>query len=453
MQERAHWGSRLGFILAVAGSAVGLANIWRLPYVVGENGGAAFLIVYLLCLVIIGVPVFIAEILIGRTTQLSPGKAFYQIGGHPFWSWIGHGTILTGFLVSTFYSVVAGWILGYLVESIRGNISNLNETTQSIAHYNSLIENPVWGIGFHGLFLIICVSVLYLGVRGGIERGNKIMMPCLLLVLVFLVIKGLALPNAMKGVRYLFSPDWSELTPKAVMIALGQAFFTLSLGQGTMVTYGSYLRKNDNLIKSCLPVVLVDTGVSLLAAVAVFSIVFAGGMKPDSGSGLLFHTLPIIFSQLPGGYFFAVAFFFLVLLAAITSQISAMEPTIAYFQDELGWSRHISATACGGLVFLIGIPSAISYSVLKKCTLFQCNFLDFLSILCSSILIPLGGFCAVILVGWVWGTINAVGQLKQGTGDLFYNHPWLNLYFRFCFKYAAPILIVIVFLNTLGLFA
>lgn len=452
MRKRAHWGSRMGFILAVAGSAVGLANIWRLPYVVGENGGAAFLIVYLICLALIGFPVFMSEIVIGRTTQLSPGKAFHQIGGSRFWSRIGYGTIITGFLVSSFYSVVAGWILGYLVESIRGNITSLSYASEAIDHYNGLIENPFWGVGFHALFLVICVGVLFLGVKRGIEQGNKVMMPSLLIILILLVIKGVSLPNASEGIRYLLSPDWSELTPKAIMIALGQAFFTLSLGQGTMVTYGSYLNKEENLVTSCFPVVIVDTGVSLLAAIAVFSIVFAGGMQPDSGPGLIFHTLPLIFSQIPGGYLFAVMFFLLVLLAAITSQISAMEPTIAYFQDELGWGRHLSTTVCGALVFLAGIPSALSYSMMRSCTFFDCNFLDFMSMLCSSFLIPLGGFFAVILVGWVWGTNNAIAQIKQGASDLFQRKPWLKTYFRFCFKYAAPILMLFVFLNALGLF-
>ncbi|NGX43453.1 MAG: hypothetical protein K940chlam7_01750 [Chlamydiae bacterium] len=320
---RPTWESRIGFIFAVAGSAVGLANIWRLPYIVGENGGAAFLIVYLLCLTFIGFPVFMSEMLIGRTSQTSPSGAFLKIGGSKSWSAIGKMTIMTGFIVSSFYSAVAGWILGYLIEAIRGNISHFEGTSHAIEHYTSLMGNPLWGLSFHFLFLLICLFVLYAGVQRGIERGNKIMMPCLLLVLLFLLIKGLTLPHAIDGVRYLLSPDWSELTPKAIVIALGQSFFTLSLGQGTMVTYGSYLDKNDNLIKSCFPVVVMDTLVALLAAVVVFSIAFAGGMKPDSGSGLIFHTLPFIFSQIPGGYFVAVMFFLLVVLAAITSQISA----------------------------------------------------------------------------------------------------------------------------------
>ena len=450
---RPTWESRIGFIFAVAGSAVGLANIWRLPYIVGENGGAAFLIVYLLCLTFIGFPVFMSEMLIGRTSQTSPSGAFLKIGGSKSWSAIGKMTIMTGFIVSSFYSAVAGWILGYLIEAIRGNISHFEGTDHAIEHYTSLMGNPLWGLSFHFLFLLICLFVLYAGVQRGIERGNKIMMPCLLLVLLFLLIKGLTLPHAIDGVRYLLSPDWSELTPKAIVIALGQSFFTLSLGQGTMVTYGSYLDKNDNLIKSCFPVVVMDTLVALLAAVVVFSIVFAGGMKPDSGSGLIFHTLPFIFSQIPGGHFVAVMFFLLVVLAAITSQISAMEPTIAYLMDEKGWKRHPAVALCGVGVFLLGVPSALSYSVLKNATFFGLNFFEFISFVASSILIPLGGFFAVILVGWSWGVNNAITHLKQGAPVFFQKNPWMKGYFWFCFKYSAPILMIIVFLNALGAFS
>ncbi|MGA8164003.1 MAG: sodium-dependent transporter [Waddliaceae bacterium] len=450
--KRVTWSSRTGFIFAVAGSAVGLANIWRLPYIIGEHGGSAFLIVYLLCLLLIGFPVFMAEMLIGRTTQTSPSGAFQKLGGSYSWSFVGKMTIATGLIVSSFYSAVAGWILGYLVEGLKGSISSFQEPSDAILHYTSLIENPLWGVGFHLLFLLICVAVLYLGVRKGIERGNKIMMPCLLFVLVLLVIKGLSLPNSIRGIRYLLSPDWSQLTPAAIMMALGQSFFTLSLGQGTMVTYGSYLNKRDNLIKNCLPVIAMDTLVSLLSAIAVFAIVFSGGMEPNSGPGLLFHTLPVIFSQISGGYFVAVAFFLLVFLAAITSQISAMEPAIAYLIDERGWQRRPAVIACGAGVFLLGIPSALSYSLLKQYTLFGASYFDSISFFASSILIPLGGFFAVILVGWVWGISNALQQLKQGAAEFFKRNPWLRGYFWFCFKYSAPILMIIVFLNALGIF-
>jgi NSS family neurotransmitter:Na+ symporter len=449
---RATWSSRLGFVFAAAGSAVGLGNIWRFPYIAGENGGAAFLFVYLICLILIGFPVLICELLIGRTTQTSPSGAFEKLGKHKVWQGVGKLTIATGFIVSSFYSAVAGWIFGYLIEALRGNMSRFQNVEEAVSHFTMLTEHPFWGIATHFTFLLLCVGLLYLGVRQGIERSNKIFMPALFAMLIILVIKGLTLPNAWQGIEYLFSPDWSLLTPTAIVIALGQSFFTLSLGQGTMVTYGSYLKKDDNLLKSTIPVVLMDTFASLLAAIAVFSIVFAGGMNVDSGPGLIFHTLPLIFSEIPGGYFVAILFFLLVLLAALTSEISAMEPIIAYLIDEKKWKRSSAVIACGLGVFVTGLPSALSTSYLKDYLFLGYNFLDFISFIASSILIPLGGFLAVVLVGWIWGVNNALNELKHGTYGLFDFYPWLKGYFWFCFKFSAPILIVVVFLNALGLF-
>lgn len=450
--ERGSWGSRIGFIFAVAGSAVGLANIWRFPYIVGQNGGAAFIFIYLFCLLLIGFPVFISEILIGRTTQTSPSGAFRALGGSTGWSWAGKLTILTGFIVSSFYSAVAGWILGYLIEAFAGRLSSFQNTQEAVLHYQSLMESPFWGLSFHFLFLCLCIGVLYLGVRQGIERSNKIMMPMLFVILLLLVVKGVSMPNAHKGLQFLFTPDWSAVTPKSFINALGQAFFTLSLGQGTMVTYGSYLSKNENLIKSCFPVVAVDTLVSLFAAVAVFTIVFSVGMAPNSGPGLIFHTLPWVFSQIQWGHLIAILFFLLVILAAITSEISALEPSIAYLMDERGWKRAPAVFACGIGAFLVGIPSALSYSLMKNYTIFGLTFLDLVDFLATSVLIPLGGFFAIILVGWVWGVPNAIIQIKQGATEFFNRNPWLNYYFWFCLKFSAPILMILVFLNALGIF-
>lgn len=452
MTTRASWGTRAGFIFAVAGSAVGLANIWRFPYMVGKNGGGAFIVLYLLSLVLIGFPVFMSEMIIGRSTQTSPSGAFRKLGGNGLWSWGGKLTILTGFIVSSFYSAVAGWILGYLVEAFSGNITSFVDHGEPAAHYASLMDNPLWGLSFHFLFLSICTVVLYFGVRHGIERGNKVMMPLLFAVLIFLVIKGVLLPHASEGLRFLFSPDWSVITPTVVITALGQSFFTMSLGQGTMVTYGSYLNKEENLVKSCIPAVLMDTFVSLLAAVAVFTIVFSAGMQPDAGPGLIFQTLPWVFSHTPGGHLMAILFFSLVALAAITSEISAMEPTIAYLIDEWGWRRHKAVVACGIGAFLLGVPSALSYSLLKGTTITGLSFLDFFDFLASSILIPVGGFLAVILIGWRWGVPRALTHLKQGASGLFERNPWLATYFWFCFKYSAPFLMVVVFLYALGFF-
>jgi NSS family neurotransmitter:Na+ symporter len=449
--KRASWGSKIGFIFAVAGSAVGLANIWRFPYIVGENGGSAFVILYLMCLLFIGFPVFMAEIIMGRTTQTSPSGAFEKLGGSKRWSWVGKMTILTGFIVSGFYSSVAGWILGYLIEAIRGSIHHFESIQESAQHYNDLMQHPLWGLGFHFLFLALCAFVLFFGVRAGIERGNKILMPMLFAILIFLVIKGLTLNNAYEAVTFLFYPNWSALTPAAFIIALGQSFFTLSIGQGTMLTYGSYLGSKDNLLKSCIPVVLVDTLVSIFAAIAVFTIVFSVGLHPDQGPGLIFHTLPLVFSQISGGYFLAVMFFLLVFLAALTSEISAMEPAIAYLMDEKKWPRNKAVLAVAGGAFLIGIPCALSFNLLKSYTLFGENFLGILSFLASNILIPLGGFFAVIVVGWIWGTDKSMKALSEGTSGLFDRYPIITNYFRMGFKYTAPLLIVIVFLHAMGI--
>lgn len=450
--SRVTWGSRIGFIFAVAGSAVGLANIWRFPYIVGANGGSAFVAVYLLCLLFIGFPVFMAEILIGRTAQTNPGSAFARLSGKPWWGWMGKLTILTGFIVSAFYSAVAGWILGYLFEAAGGQISSFDNSAAAALHYTNLMQNPWWGLSFHALFLTASAAVLYLGVRNGIERWNKILMPLLIVVLIVLVIKGLMMPNAGAALTFLFQPDWSALSPTAILIALGQSFFTLSIGQGTMVTYGSYLGEKDNLLSSCVPVVLMDTMISLLSAIAVFTIVFSAGLQPDSGPGLLFHTLPVVFSQVSGGYLLALLFFFLVTIAALTSEISAMEPAIAYLIDEWKFRRHQAVIAVTLGALILGIPCALSGSLLSGYTIYGLSVLDAFSDLASNILIPVGGLAAVLLVGWVWGFTNAFNQLKLGAAPLFERHPLLRYYFYFCLKFSAPILIIIVFLHALHVF-
>lgn len=446
---RATWGSRIGFILAVAGSAIGLANIWRFPYIVGKHGGAAFIVIYLCCLALMGFPVFISEILIGRSTQTSPKGAFQKLGRSRLWAYGGFLTILTGFLVSSFYSAVAGWILGYLIEAFLGSFNRFLTTQDAINHYTNLINNPLWAIVFHFWFLLWCTGVLYFGVRGGIEKSSKFMMPLLFLILFVLVIKGLTMPNAVKGLTFLFTPDWSVLTPTAIIIAMGQAFFTLSLGQGTLITYGSYLKGQENIVTSSFPVAIMDTTVSILSAIAVFTIVFSVGLEPDSGPGLIFHTLPWAFSQIPGGYLLSVLFFLLVVIAALTSEISAMEPTIAYLMDQRKWKRGPAVLACGLGAFLLGIPSALSYNVLKPYTIGNMTFLDFMDFATSSILIPIGGLLAVLLAGWRWGFANAFKELQQGSHGLFERHPILKKYFWLCIKFTAPILILFVFVNAL----
>ncbi|MGK5594036.1 MAG: sodium-dependent transporter [Parachlamydiaceae bacterium] len=444
--KRDSWGSRLGFIFAVAGSAVGLANIWRFPYVVGNNGGAAFILVYLMCLFVIGLPVFIAEIIIGKRSQLDPSGAFNYLGKSKIWGGVGKLTILTGFLVSSFYSAVAGWVLGYLIEALKGNLVKIESKQAAVDHYLTLVLNPIWGLSYHAAFILGCVVVLYFGVRQGIERWNKLFMPVLFIILMILVVKGLFMPNAWQGLHFLLHPDFSKITPSVFLIALGQSFFTLSVGQGTLVTYGSYLPRKENVLSSALPVVAMDTLVSICSAFAVFTIVFSVGMSPDSGPALIFHTLPLVFSQITGGYMMSVLFFLLVFLAAVTSEISALEPSIAYLVDERKWSRHRAVMACGSLAFLVGVPSALSSSLLKNWSVLGLpTFLDAMMFLCSDLLIPIGGFASVIMAGWVWGARNSIAEIGEGIRK----KKWLYVYFAFCFKYVSPILIIIVFLSAL----
>lgn len=455
---RAVWGSRIGFILSVAGSAIGLANIWKFPYTVGLFGGASFIVLYLLALLFIGFPVLLAEILIGRTTHLDPSGAFAKLSPEkrkPLWRAIGMGTLLTGFIVSAFYSAVAGQILGYLIESVRGELSGLHSGTAAQDFHNSLLASPLWTVSYHFLFLAMSTGILYLGVRKGIERACTWMMPLLFVLLIVLSINGLFLPRASEALSFLFTPNWSAITPLAVLSALGQAFFTLSLGQGTMVTYGSYLKGDENLLSNCIPVVVLDTLVALLSAVAIFTTVFAAGIKPDAGSGLVFHTLPIAFNAMQGGYFFSLLFFLLVTIAALTSEISAMEPTIAYLTDERKFSRHKAVCLVGCGAFLLGLPCALA-SNLFPYTLYGANALDLFNNVTTNFLIPLGGLGALFLVGRVWGIHQALKSLEKGLpsglNGLHWSAKFLKNYFSFCILYSAPFLLLLVFLHTLGVF-
>ena len=426
--SREKWGSKIGFIFAAAGSAIGLANIWRFPYLVGSNGGAAFIFIYLICLALIAIPVFISEIFIGRTAQTNPAGAFSRLGGsNPLWK-AGGLTILTGFIVSAFYSVVAGWILGYLFEAIQGHLTLLESPEQAATHFSSLSRNQGWSIFLHAAFLSSSLLVLYAGVKKGIEWSSKIFMPLLYGILTLLVVAGLLRPGAWEGVRFLFAPDWSALTPAAWLAALGQAFFTLSLGQGTMVTYGSYLPRNARLPGLVLPIVAMDTLVSLLASIAVFTLVFSVGASPTMGPSLIFNTLPLTFNQIPYGEWLVLVFFILIYIAALTSEISALEPSIAYLIDNRGWSRHAATGVVGLGAFLLGVPAAMSSSILEG-----------MEGLVSMLLIPLGGLLAVLLVGWGYGA--------QKTADALTDHPILQWYFRLCFRWVAPALILLVFLN------
>lgn len=453
--KREQWKSTLGFVAAAAGSAVGLVNIWRFPYVVGQHGGAAFIAIYILFLILIGFPVLFSEVLIGRSARQGPVTAFTNLSIErvPIWKGVGKGIAFTGFLVSSFYSVVAGWIVGYFILALRGGLAGATTGQAAQSLFESKIGSVVWCLGHHALFMGLAFFVLLGGVRRGIELVNRICMPLLVLLLLGLAGWGLILPGGggKASLDFLIRPDWSLLTPLAILTALGHAFFTLSLGQGTMITYGSYLKGKENLIRICAPIVLFDTIVSLLAVVAVTSLVLAGGGRLDAGPGLIFFTLPAALLNIPGGQIVAVAFFLLVTLAAVTSQISAMEPLINHFVNDRKWSRNQAVLACAGSSFLLGVPSALSFNVLHHVTFRGHTFFDLISFITTDIFIPIGGLAAVLFVGWRWGFSKAIPHLEESamTGTR-----WSGLvkaYLGLCVRFTAPVLIIVVLLANLGL--
>lgn len=452
MQEaREHWGSKVGFVLAAAGSAIGLGNIWKFPYIAGENGGAAFVFIYLICIALIGLPVLIAEVLMGRTTQRNPVGAFRKLSGSPFWTAIGGLGVLAGFIILSFYSVVAGWSLGYIFEALKGSFYQFSDPAAAGQHFDTLTGKVGWILGWHGVFFTLTMVVVYAGIKGGIERGSKIMMPALFVILLILVIRGITLPGAEQGLKFLWEPDWSKISAQSVLVALGHAFFTLSLGMGAMMTYGSYLSEDDHVPGASLQIVFLDTLIALLAGLAIFTAVFATGQNPGAGPGLIFHTLPVVFARMPGGTLFAILFFLLLSLAALTSAISLLEVVVAYFVDELHWKRHTAVVVFGLITFLLGVPSALSYNLLAEVQLFGKTFFDLADYLASNILLPMGGLFIAVFVAWVWGFDRALGELKKGARNLFERYPFTITVWQIFLKYLAPVMIFIVFLYSIKL--
>jgi len=464
-KAREHWSSGFGFILAAAGSAIGLGNIWKFPYITGENGGGAFVLVYLLCIAVIGLPVMLCEITMGRHTQRNPVGAFKKLSpasstvahllgagmvltsvflfcfGRWGWGglslvigllifrygWVAAGAmgVLAGFTILSFYSVVAGWTLGYMMQAVRGKLRFPTEDLAN-AHFGAFISDPIWTVGCHFLFMLLCVLIVYKGVQSGIERWSKILMPMLFLILIALILRGLTLKGSAAGVRFFLSPDFSKLTGEGVLIALGHAFFSLSLGMGAMITYGSYVKREENIFISSLTITVLDTLVALMAGLAIFPAVFAMGFKPDAGPGLVFKVLPRLFAQMRGGRFWAALFFLLLLVAALTSGISLLEVVTAYFVDERGWGRREATIVFGFIIFELGALAAMSIGdwnnlewmhqgLLYIFGSVKDSFFDVLDNLASNWMLPLGGMFICIFVGWIWGTRNAVAEIRHGS--------------------------------------
>ena len=462
--NREQWSSKASFILAAAGSAVGLGNIWKFPYIAGENGGAAFLFIYLICILVIGLPILNVEILLGRATKKNPVGAFKTLTKNPFWKYVGALGVLASFTILSFYSVVGGWSLAYTYEALIGTFKTTAFENPSAAgeFFNLKNSSPLWVLGYHTLFLSIVVLILLSGVRAGLEKASKLLMPILLFILLILVIQGLILPEADKGVAFLFQPDWSKIDGQTILLALGHAFFTLSLGMGAMMTYGSYLSDNDDIVNASYMVAFLDTVIAIFAGVAIFTVVFSSGYDPTAGPGLVFHVLPPLLSSLVGGYFFAFLFFLLLSIAAITSGISILEVSVAYLVDEKKYTRKKAVLIMALLVYLAAIPCALSFNLLSDFTFnFQeksFTFFDIADYLASNLLLPLGGFFLAVFAGYVWGIDEVVRNLLSGDSTTgFFSKNILKtrnsvVVIEFVFKSIVIPIVFIVLLNLLGVF-
>ncbi|HHT70035.1 MAG TPA: sodium-dependent transporter [Firmicutes bacterium] len=443
-QTRETFGSRMGFIFAAAGSAIGLGNIWRFPYLVGVYGGAAFLVVYLAIVIIIGVVCFIAEVSLGRHTRQSNVGAFKAL--KPSWAPVGLIGITAGFMILSFYSVVGGWTIYYFFRAVAG--FKFADPSVSADLFVGFISNPLSPLLFHALFMGATIWIVYQGIQGGIEKYSNIMMPALFVIIVILAIRSMTLPGGGAGLEFYLKPDFSKIDGETLLAALGQVFFSLSLGMGSILTYGSYLSKDENIPYVCTVVPLMDTLVAFLAGLVVFPAVFAYGFEPGSGGGLAFITLPAVFNEMPAGNLFGGAFFFLLFLAALTSAISLLEPVAAYMIEEHGWERKKAVLIMGTIIFVVGIACSLSNGVWSGFLIAGKNFFDFMDFVSGNIFLPVSGMLTAIFVAWVWGSKNA---LQEATNDGTVKFGWGNLWANVLIKYVAPILIAVVFLSSVGL--
>ncbi len=437
LSTRGSWGSKVGFVLAAAGSAIGLGNIWRFPTVTGQNGGAAFVLIYLGCVLLLGVPVMIAELSIGRRTASDPVGAFKAIAPNSLWKAVGGLGVLTGFMILSFYCVVAGWTLKYVLLTVSGQfVGGTPETIQRT--FTTFVADGVSVTIYHLLFMALTVWIVTGGIEKGIEKASRILMPTLLLLLALLVLRSLTLPGASQGILFYLSPDFSKVDLGVIMRALGQAFFSLSLGMGAMITYGSYLSKDDNLVTSALYVSLADTLIAFLAGFAIFPALFSvPDLSPTVGAGLIFLVLPNIFNAIPFGQLFGAAFFFLLAIAALTSTISLLEVVVAYFIDQRGWSRKKSALLVGLGAFLFGLPSAYSNGSVS----FLDGFMDAVFLYFGEISLALGALLICLFTGWKWGVAAALEELHSGYS---YSSRFVAPVWSFLIRYVCPTAIAII---------
>ncbi len=443
--QRGQWGSKIGFILAGAGAAIGLGNIWRFSYVAGENGGAAFVLTYLIFVFFFGIPLMIAEIAIGRKTQKNPVGAFTSISNSKFWKFVGYFAVLTNIGILAFYSVIAGWTFGYIFKMLSGDAFG----------YQTFVSNPIFEIGLFAIFLIFTAGIVYGGVEKGIEKWSKILMPLLFLIMIILIIYANFLEGSSKGLEFYLKPDFSKITPKVILSAIGQAMFSLSLGMGLMVTYGSYLSKKENIFVSGTTIALLDTAVAIMAGFVIFPALFAMGGNPQAGPALVFEVLPKLFMGMPGGQIVGAFFFVLLSIAALTSTISMLEVPVSFFVDEKKINRKKIVIYATIFTFIMGLPSALSQGTVDVFTNFGllpksiCSpgFLSHMNFIFGDFAVVLGALFASVFVGWVWGIKPATEEISEGSN----NFKKIAFLWGFFIKFIIPIVISLILLSLFGI--
>ena len=440
------WSSRLAFILAATGSAVGLGNIWKFPYITGENGRGAFVVVYLLCVLLIGIPIMIAETMLGRRSQRNPIETMEllteEAGADKNWHYLGWMGVVAGLLILSYYSVIAGWASAYVLKAFTGSFFDA-DAAQIRQLFDEFIASPIQLIFWHSAFMLATMLIVVRGVNKGLEKAVQYLMPTLFILLFLLVAYAMTTDSYFQGLKFLFIPDFSKLTSGSVLTAMGHAFFTLSLGMGAIMVYGSYLPKNISIAKTTLLIAGADTVVALLAGIAIFPIVFANNLQPDSGPGLIFQTLPIAFGAMTGGWLMGISFFVMLVIAALTSSISLVEPAVAWLVENKNFSRQKACLWTGLSTWLLGIGSIFSFNVWANVKLFDRSIFQLLDYLTANLMLPIGGFSIAIFAGWIMSRQSSEQELNMPTVQSY--QIW-----KILISYVAPSAVFFVFLHVVG---
>ncbi len=442
----AEWSSRFAFILAATGSAVGLGNIWKFPYITGQHGGGAFVIVYLICVAAIGLPIMMAEIMIGRRGHRDPISTMHLLAQQskqdPRWQYLGIVGVLAGFLIMSYYSVIAGWSLSYIVKTLFGDFINSDATKVKLL-FDHMMANPLQQIIWHSVFMAATLLVVVRGVRGGLERSLRFLMPALFIILMLLIAYAMTSGSYQQGLDFLFNTDFSKIDSNAVLTAMGHAFFTLSLGMGSIMVYGSYLPRHVSIPQTTLIIAGADTLVALLAGLAIFPLVFANNLEATAGPGLIFQTLPLAFGQMTGGWLFGILFFVLLFFAALTSSISLIEPAVAWLTENRQLSREQACIRSGVACWILGVAVVFSFNIWSQHTLLGKNLFELLDYLTANIILPLGGMGIAIFAAWKMNTQDTQRELGLNS--------WQYSFWQFLCRYIAPGAVFLVFLHVVGI--